>query len=102
MPRKRKPEPFWRSERNCYFVQIGKRQVRLSPDEAEAWRLYHKLMARPPEERTEPAAPQAVVEILDAFLEWAQCNREPRTYRWYKDNIQTFTDSIPADSPWPI
>jgi hypothetical protein len=54
--RQGKPEPFQPSERNCDLVEIGKRQVRLSPDETEAWRLDHELMARPPEERTEPAA----------------------------------------------
>ncbi len=98
MPRKR-PEPFWRSERNCWFVQIGKRQHRLSPDEAEAWRLYHELMARPPEERpadTATAPPTLVVEILDAFLDWASRNKAARTYAWYRENIQPFVDRIPA------
>ena len=46
MPKKR-PEPFWRAERKCWFVQLGKRQVKLSPHETEAWRLYHELMAKP-------------------------------------------------------
>ena len=54
MPRKKRPEPFWRSERNCWFVQIGKKQHRLDPDESTAWRLYHELMARPPEEPSQP------------------------------------------------
>lgn len=37
MPVKKKvPAPFWRSERNCWFVQIGKKQHRLAPDETIA------------------------------------------------------------------
>src|SRR5271157_6604859 len=77
MPKKR-PEPFWRAERKCWFVQLGKRQVKLSPDETEAWRLYHELMAKPagepqPAVATGPSA--LVVEILDAFLEWTKTNQ---------------------------
>ena len=48
-PRKQNREPFWRSDRSCYYVQHGTRQVRLSPDKDEAWRLWHEFMARPPE-----------------------------------------------------
>jgi integrase len=97
MPKKR-PEPFWREQTQCFYVQIGNKQHRLSPDEAEAWRLYHELMARPPEaaELRPGGAPQFVVEVIDAFLEWAQKNREQTTYAWYKERLQIFTDSIPA------
>lgn len=64
MPKKR-PEPFWRAERNSYFVQIGKKQHRLSADETEAWRIYHELTARPPQESAAAAtvAPSLVVEV---------------------------------------
>ena len=64
MPKKR-PEPYWRSQTKCYYVQIRGRQHRLSPDEDDAFRLYHELMARPPESPV-PAGPgTAVVAILD-------------------------------------
>jgi hypothetical protein len=43
MPRKH-PQPFWRAERTCYYVQIGKKQHRLDPDRDEAFRLYHELI----------------------------------------------------------
>jgi hypothetical protein len=67
----KRPEPFWREQTHCYYVQIGKKQHRLSPDEAEAWRLYHEVMAKPPEVRQAAVAaqpPTLVVEILDALL----------------------------------
>ncbi len=67
--RKRRPEPFWRAERSCYFVQIGKRQIRLDTDETEAYRLSHELMAKPPESRVDrPVLSQFVVEVIDAIL----------------------------------
>jgi integrase len=97
MPKKR-PEPFWRAERNCYFVQIGKKQTRLSPDEAEAWRLYHEMMAKPPEQAVvvAPVGDALAVEVMDAFLEWTRLNRAARTYEWYRENIQRLVDRIPS------
>ena len=77
---KKRPEPFWREQTQCYYVQLGKKQHRLSPDDDEAWRLYHELMANPPQEHQAPAGDRALlVEIFDAFLEWAKRNRAPRT-----------------------
>src|SRR5262249_13879622 len=90
-------EPFWRSSCNCWYVHHCGRQIRLSSDKDEAWRLWHEIMARPPEQRTPtPTGPNApVVEILDAFLDWTKTNQAPKTYRWHRDNIQTFVDAIP-------
>ncbi len=101
MPRKR-PKPCWRAERNSYFVQIGKKQVRLSLDESEAWRLYHELMARPPDAPKTiavTARQSLVVEVIDEFLEWAKANSSPKTFAWRKENLQTFAKSIPRDLP---
>ena len=36
------PKPFFRSARNCWYVQLGKEQVRLDPDEQAAFKLYHE------------------------------------------------------------
>jgi integrase len=97
MGRKKHPEPFWRSERSCYFVQIGKKQVRLSPDHDEAYRLYHELMSKPPEARVPVATgpPKLVVELLDQFLDWTSRNNAARTYAWYRENIQQFVVALP-------
>lgn len=78
MPRmKRVPEPFWRSERNCWFVQIGKKQHRLDPDEETAKKLYHELMAKPPEERVAPLPSTSglLIPIMDAFLDWTKTHQ---------------------------
>jgi integrase len=98
MPKKR-PEPFWREQTRCFYVQLGKKQVRLSPDEGEAWRLYHELMSRPPElaDARPAGTPQLVVEVIDAYLDWTRKNREPLTYDWYRERLQLFADSIPED-----
>ena len=98
MPR-RHPQPFWRNFTSSWYVQIGKRQVPLGPDRDEAFRLYHELMSRPPEEVQSVAVeetPIHVVSILDAFLDWVKNNRAGTTYDWYRHMLQDFTDAIPA------
>lgn len=95
---KRRPEPFWREQTRCYYVQLGKKQIRLDPDEKEAWRLYYELMAQPPGVRdTAPVLSKnpLVASILDEFLEWVKRHKAPRTYAWYRENIQKFLDGIP-------
>jgi integrase len=100
MRRDQHPRPFWRASRNCWYVQNPKKQIRLHQDRDEAYRLYHQLMSRKPEEQArvpaDPIPSRLVVELLDAFLEWVHKNKAPRTYTWYKENIQRFIDSIPA------
>src|SRR5579883_344628 len=95
MPKKR-PEPFWREQTHCYYVQIGKKQHRLDPDEQTAWRLYHELMPKPPEERPKPILDTRLVAvILDAFLDHVKANKAPKTYTWHRDHIQNFVSAHP-------
>ena len=98
MRRDQHPEPFWRAARQCWFVQIGKKQHKLHSDRDEAYRLYHELMSRDPEEpaSVNPVPSGSVVELLDAFLDWTRKNKAPRTYGSYTEMIQVFVDAIPA------
>jgi hypothetical protein len=94
-PKKQCREPFWRTSRNCWFVHHGSRTVRLSPDREEAWRLWHELMAKPPEKRHIPSGPDAqVVVIFDAFLDWCLKHKAGRTYDWYHDYLQSFARTL--------
>jgi hypothetical protein len=96
-PRKQSREPFWFADRNAWYVHHGNRKVRLSPDRDEAWRLWHELMAKPPEERKTPASSNDpfVAEVIDRFLEWCQRNRSADTYDVYRRLTQRFVDDIP-------
>ena len=93
MRRDQHPEPFWRAAP----VLVSCRSARsrsLHPDRDEAFRLYHELMSRPPEEQ--PVMPP----IPFPPGRWSNCsthssngrrkNKAPRTYVWYKRNIQRF------------
>lgn len=94
---KKHPRPFHRKGRGWY-VQLGKRQIKLADAEDEAWRAYHELMARPPEARLlRPGGDVLALDVLDAFLDWTRANRAPRTYDWYRDFLLQFKDAIPRD-----
>ena len=85
--------------RACWFVQIGQKQIRLAPDRDEAFRLYHEVMARPPEESTAPPPPStaalAAVEVIDLFLEWACEIASASTYEAYQRRLQAWSTPSP-------
>jgi hypothetical protein len=41
----RQPKPFYRRQTRSFYVQLDDRQINLGPDEAEAFRCWHLLMA---------------------------------------------------------
>jgi integrase len=96
-PRKQAREPYWLAKRNCYFVHHGSKTIRLSPDKDEAWRLWHEVMAKPPERRATPSGPDAqIVAILDAYLDWCVKHKAGRTYDWYQKYLESFARAIPS------
>ena len=80
MPRRR-PAPFWREQTRCWYVQLGKKQIRLSPDEEDAFRLYHELMASPAGGTSRAGGcayrHDGRVDSSMRFLDWTQANRDP-------------------------
>lgn len=96
------PKPFWRAARSSWFVQVAGKQVKLSGDKDEAFRLYHELMARPPEQRVvkQPAPSDLLaVEVLDRFLDWCQKNRSKSTYVSQLYYSKKLTPTLPAYLP---
>jgi integrase len=95
-------KPWFREDRNAWFVNIRGRRHNLGPDKTEAYRLFHELMAHKPEA---PKAPRAtgltVAEVYDKYLDWCERNRSPRSYQWYVNHIQLFLDHLtdPAGMP---
>lgn len=88
------PKPWFRAARGAWFVQLDGKQVCLGPDQAEAMRRYHALMAAP---KRKQVASDSVLAVVDDFLEWTRENRAPRTFDWYRDRCQGFVETIPAD-----
>jgi integrase len=90
------PKPFFREQRGLWYVQIHGKQVNLGGDRNTAVAHYHKLMAEAGrvETPTGKAASQPVIIIIDEFLDWCQKHRSRDTFRWYKDRLNWFCQSI--------
>ena len=92
------PKPFFRPKKNRWYVQLDGKQVNLGPDEAEAFRRYHRIMAergeKPPVVVTTADADPPLVAVFDEFLSWCLTHREKRTYETYKERIQSFLHAL--------
>ena len=53
----RTPKPWFREDRQSWFVTINGERINLGPDEEEAKRQFHELMARPPKPRSAAKSP---------------------------------------------
>jgi integrase len=83
------PKPWQRKSTGIWYVQIGKKQIKLGSDEGEAWRQYHRIVEGAVIVDTEPVA-----SVLDAFLDWVANNQAPGTYEWYRRYLRSFHRSI--------
>jgi integrase len=97
MSRKNGPEPFYRADRNRWYVQLNGKHHNLGPNKDEAIRRWHHLMAAPP-----PVAAELVVGVVEGFLDWCQKNRAEGTYDWYRDHLESFCRSLPKADTFPV
>lgn len=91
------PKPWFREERQAYFVKIRKVCHNLGPDKEEATRRFHELMAAPPTapvSRETPSVGISVAELLDKFLCWCEQHRSKRSLEWYGGHLQSFCKAI--------
>ena len=63
----RPPKPWHWKQRNVWCVYINGKKHILHPDEEEAHRLFHAIMAKPPEENHAIAKGGSVLEIIEPF-----------------------------------
>lgn len=86
----RTPKPWYRKERGEWCVVIKGVQHRLGETKDEADKAFYALMANP----EKPICRDTVAGLVDEFLEWTQKNREPGTFRWYQEHLQSFLSSL--------
>ena len=87
----RKPKPWFRKERQRWFVTINGQQVNLGPNKKDAERRFHKLMAQRPQPITRC---DSLVAIFDLFLDWTEKNRAEGTYDWYSQRLHEFARRV--------
>jgi integrase/recombinase XerD len=88
------PKPWFRKERQAWFVQVGRQHVNLGADKTKALEQYHALMSQPQKPRVKA---DSVVNVIDLFLDWCQKHRAPETYEWYQSRLQLFVKTIPPE-----
>jgi integrase len=87
------PKPWFRASKNAWYVQIGRRQVSLGKDEAEAHRRFYRLMAEEGlDQARRPAADIQVAVLCDLYLDHSRRHHAPATYEWYRAYLQDFCD----------
>jgi len=91
----RKAGIWWRAGEKAWYVKIGGKQVRLSPDKKKAEKLFHKLKAEEDEKRPVAAHPLLACEVCDRFLAWCYKHREQRTADGYKYFLERFLKWLP-------
>lgn len=88
------PEPWLRKGRG-YFVTLHGKQVNLrTRDKAEAYKLWHELMADSSPQWDLPPDP-LVVDLLALFCDWAEKNLAPGSYVWYRNYLHNLVKYLP-------
>jgi integrase len=87
----RKPKPYLRKQTKTWYLQLGKRQIRLSQNKEEAFQKYHEIMLN---QSAYTSTLTNVLEVLDHYLEWLQNNRAEGTYTKAKHYLTDFAKQI--------
>ena len=93
----RDPKPWYRKDRDAWFVTINGRRFNLGPDRDAAHTRFHELMLSGGEEHRPGTL--SVFALFDEFLEWNKSQRAVATYEWYLDRLQAFVKHLKTDRP---
>lgn len=84
-------QPYWRNSHRCYYLNVAGKQVRLAPDKALAYAMWHQMMSQ----NEPPKGPELTLEeVVYKFLASLNVTRSPRTYTWYRDFLRFFVKHL--------
>lgn len=89
----RQPKPWFRENRQAWFVTIDGCRHNLGPNKKAAFDRFYELMRQPKESRQ--VASTAFAATADAFLDWVKTNRAEDTYEWYRYRLERFCQKYP-------
>ncbi len=89
----RQPQPWYRQDRDAWFVTIHGTRHNLGPNKKKAMERFHSLMRQPKAAAQVPS--EAFPALADAFLDWVAKNRSPDTYTWYQSRLERFCQRYP-------
>ena len=90
------PKPWYREDRQAWFVTINGERHNLGPNEKEAKRKFHELMAAPEQKPVATAAEDgfSLAEVFEKFLDWCGKHRSPKTFEWTQYRVQMFINAL--------
>ena len=88
-------EPFYRKSRKAWYLQVGKRQIKLAESKAEAWAKWHSLMAGVP---TREGSKTTVKAMCEAFISDIKTSRSERTWQWYEGYTKKLIQYVKGDT----
>jgi integrase len=92
----RDPKPWFRSDRDAWFVTINGRRYNLGPERDAAHDRFHELMLNGGEGDGANGA-VTVFALFDDFLEWTKAQRAENTYNWYFHFLDGFSTYLATD-----
>lgn len=72
-------KPFFHKHKNAWYLQQGKKQVRLAESREEAFAVWHKMATG-----TSTASDITVKNLYEDFLNDVRANASPKTVDWYR------------------
>lgn len=92
----RDPKPWFRKDRDAWFVTINGRRYNLGPDRDAAHDSFHELMLTGGEGNASNDV-ITVFQLFDDFLEWTKAQRAPMTFEWYRHLLEGFSSFLKVD-----
>ncbi len=87
------PKPFYRTAKQAWYLQLGRQQLSLGKDRAEAFQRYQQILLHHQGVPAPSAKRFTAAEVCDLFLEWSLRRHERQTYDWYRTFLQSFCDA---------
>lgn len=86
----RQPKPYFRQQKQAWYVQIDGRQFSLGRDEKKAWQRYHELILNRADLDSETVT---AAQLIDTFLEWCSKHRSKGTFENSRRYCRHFINS---------
>ncbi len=88
----RKNEPWYWEARDCWYVNINGKRVKLSRDKNDALEKFYRLKTENP-----TLGMESLLVVMDEMIEWTRKNRSAGTFRFYHEHAQQFTGWLKAN-----
>ena len=87
----RKPKPYYRRQTKSYYCSINGKQISLGKDRESAFQRFHELMAS---RDALTGSFSTLYDLSQAYLDWCEENRKPRTYKNHLLYLESFIGSV--------